>query len=90
MNAVVRNTFIQGSLSIVFAAVVLLVAFMAIWVSMRSIGKTLPTTEEPFVPTRTFAPAGLLMTKAEREVQEQRNAHDAEHGIDRTKHGAHA
>lgn len=69
MEAVVRNTFIQGTLSIVFAALVLLVVLMALYVSIKAIRThVFSTSEEPFVETRMFAPAGLISTKAEREV----------------------
>ncbi len=73
MNAVVRNTFIQGTLSIIFAVVVLMVVVMALWAAFKSITarEPLPTTEEPYRPTRRFAPAGLIATKAEKEVQAQ-------------------
>ncbi|MCK1803199.1 carbon starvation protein A [Nocardia zapadnayensis] len=73
MNAVVRNTFIQGTLSIIFAVVVLMVVVMALWAAFKSITarEPLPTTEEPYQPTRRFAPAGLIATKAEKEVRAQ-------------------
>ncbi|WP_101652073.1 carbon starvation CstA family protein [Brevibacterium ihuae] len=73
MNAVVRNTFIQGTLSIIFAAVVLMVVVMALWAAFKALTarEPLPTTEEPYQPTRRFAPAGLIATKAEKEVQAQ-------------------
>lgn len=73
MNAVVRNTFIQGTLSIIFAVVVLMVVVMALWAAFKSITarEPLPTTEEPYQPTCRFAPAGLIATKAEKEVQAQ-------------------
>ena len=70
MDAVVRNTFIQGTLSIVFAVLVLMVVLMALWVSAKAImTHTVTSSEEPYVPTRLFAPAGLIATKAEREVE---------------------
>ncbi|MFI9485073.1 carbon starvation CstA family protein [Promicromonospora sp. NPDC052451] len=72
MDAVIRNTFLQGTLSIVFALLVLIVAVVALWVCVRAIrAGGLPTTEEPDTPSSTFAPSGLVSTDAEREVAAQ-------------------
>ncbi|MGV9840232.1 carbon starvation CstA family protein, partial [Nocardia niigatensis] len=72
MNKVVHNTFIQGTLSIVFAALVLIVALVALWVIVKAIraggGET---TESPEVPSKIFGPSGFLATKAEKEVQQE-------------------
>ncbi|WGP08008.1 carbon starvation CstA 5TM domain-containing protein [Bacillus subtilis] len=78
MSAVVRNTFVQGTLSIVFALLVAMVVVMAVWKSIEAIKKgSLPTTEEPFVETKMFAPAGLIARKPERELQAQWDDHEA-------------
>ena len=78
MSAVVRNTFVQGTLSIVFALLVAMVVVMAVWKSIEAIKKgSLPTTEEPFVETKMFAPAGLIARKPERELQAQWDEHAA-------------
>lgn len=75
LHAVVRNTFIQGTLSIVFAAVVVVVVVTAILVVLREIRTGVPeTTEDAPVPSRRFAPAGLIPTAAERKVQAQWDA----------------
>src|SRR4029078_5950000 len=60
ISAVIRNTFVQGTLSIIFATLVIIVVFAAIVVCIRSIraGGT-PTTEEPDVPSHYFAPASF-------------------------------
>ena len=72
MNAVVRNTFVQGTLSIVFALLVAMVVVMALWKSIEAIRKgSMPTSEEPFTESKLFAPAGLIARRAEREVQAQ-------------------
>lgn len=86
MQAVVRNTFIQGTLSIVFAVLVLMVVLMALYQCFKAL-KTgeVTTSEEPFVPTKIFAPAGLIPTKAEREVQAQWDAYNKEH--EKVAHG---
>jgi carbon starvation protein len=67
---VIRNTFVQGTLSIVFAAVVmivLLVAIIAICNVIRGHGR--PLTEDDPVPSTMFAPSGMISSAAEREVQ---------------------
>ncbi|MGQ4598151.1 carbon starvation CstA family protein [Nocardia sp. R6R-6] len=72
MNAIVRNTFIQGTLSIVFAALVLIVTVVGAVVAYRTwrSGET-STTETPEEPSKIFAPSGFVATAAEKEVQKQ-------------------
>jgi carbon starvation protein len=75
VDKIVRNTFIQGSLSILFAALVVIVVVAGAIVALRAIrGKGSPLTEDEPVPSRLFAPSGLIPTKAEREVQKQWDA----------------
>jgi carbon starvation protein len=74
LHDVVRNTFIQGTLSIVFAALVAVVVIAGILVSLRAIRGAAPTSESPPVPSRRFAPTGLIPTPAERKVQAQWDA----------------
>ncbi|MEE6139910.1 carbon starvation CstA family protein [Mycobacterium sp. 050128] len=72
IDEVVRNTFIQGTLSILFAAVVIIVLVIGIAVALKAIrGEGRPLTEDDPVPSRMFAPSGLIATPAEREVQRQ-------------------
>ncbi|MCK0092957.1 carbon starvation protein A [Rhodococcus sp. F64268] len=72
IDAVIRNTFIQGTLSIVFAVLVLIVAVAGVVVCIRSVRLGgMPTTESPDVPSKIFAPAGFVPTPAERELQKQ-------------------
>jgi carbon starvation protein len=70
IDAVIRNTFIQGTLSIVFAVLVLIVVAAAVTVCVRSVklGGT-PTSEDPGLPSHLFAPSGLIASKAEKAVQ---------------------
>ncbi|ATL70410.1 carbon starvation CstA family protein [Nocardia terpenica] len=72
MDKVVRNTFIQGTLSIVFALLVLIVAVVGLLVCIRALrtGRG-PTTETPEVPSKIYGPKGFLATKEEREVQRE-------------------
>ena len=72
MDKVVFNTMVQGSLSAIYASLVIVVvcAAVVVWVrAVRSGG--LPTSEAPDVPSRIFAPRSFLPTAAEREVLEQ-------------------
>jgi carbon starvation protein len=72
LDEVIRNTFIQGTLSILFAIVVVIVLIAGIMVSLKAIrGGGRPLTEDDPIPSKVFAPAGLIATAAEREVQRQ-------------------
>ena len=75
IDAVIRNTFIQGTLSIVFAALVVIVFVTGLIVALRAVrGTGRPLTEDEPVPSRIFAPSGLIPTHVEREVQKQWDA----------------
>lgn len=75
LDAVIRNTFIQGTLSIIFAVLVIIVFAAGVVVALRAIrGKGSPLTEDDPVPSRMFAPSGMTMTPAEKEVQKQWDA----------------
>ncbi len=75
LDEVIRNTFIQGTLSIIFALVVIIVIVVGVAVAFRAIrGGGRPLSEDDPVPSKRFAPSGLIATAAEREVQ---NAWDA-------------
>jgi carbon starvation protein len=75
MEAVIRNTFIQGTLSIVFALMVVIVFGAGLIMVMRVLrGGGTPLTEDEPVASKLFAPSGLIPTKAEREVQKQWDA----------------
>ncbi|WP_280471564.1 carbon starvation CstA family protein [Nocardia cyriacigeorgica] len=72
VDAVVRNTFIQGTLSIVFAVLVLIVTVVGAIVCYRAWrAGTAETTESPEEPSRIFAPSGFFPTAAEKEVQRE-------------------
>lgn len=75
IDAVIRNTFIQGTLSIVFACLVLIVFLIGLIVALQAIrGNARPLTEDDAVPSRIFGPSALLATAAEKEVQKQWDA----------------
>ncbi|MBF6285922.1 carbon starvation protein A [Nocardia cyriacigeorgica] len=72
VDAVIRNTFIQGTLSIVFAVLVLIVTVVGAIVCYRAWrAGSAETTESPEEPSRIFAPRGFLPTAAEKEVQRE-------------------
>ena len=72
IEAVVRNTFVQGTLSIVYAVLVLAVVAATVLVAVRAIRSGgLPTSEDDGTPSRIFAPASFVPTPLEREVLEE-------------------
>jgi carbon starvation protein len=75
LNEVIRNTFIQGTLSVIFAALVVVVFVAGIVVAIKAIrGDGRPLTEDHPVPSKLFAPSGLIPTAAERKLQRQWDA----------------
>ena len=73
IDAVVRNTAIQGVLSILFAVLVLIVIAAAAVACYKAIvarqrGEEIATSEEPFSPSAFFAPSGLGATSIEKSV----------------------
>jgi carbon starvation protein len=72
IDNVIYNTFIQGTLSIIFAVLVVIVFVAGVVASLRAIkGTTSTLSEDEPVPSRIFGPSGLITTKAEKEVQKQ-------------------
>jgi carbon starvation protein len=72
LDAVIRNTFIQGTLSIVFAVLVCIVFVAGVIVALKALrGRTVTLSEDEPTPSRIFAPSGLIPTATEREVQKQ-------------------
>lgn len=72
IDAVVRNTFIQGTLSIIFAVLVIIVVGAGVVLAVQSLrGRGRPLAEDEHVPSRIFAPSGMFPTHAEKEVQQQ-------------------
>ncbi|KTR95629.1 carbon starvation protein CstA [Microbacterium testaceum] len=80
MEAVVRNTFVQGVLSVIFVTLAIVVILMAVIVTVKALrnggGDDL---EDAPVASRRFAPAGFLATKAEREIEKEWEALPADH-----------
>ncbi|THJ65066.1 carbon starvation protein A [Arthrobacter echini] len=72
MEAVVRNTVIQGTLSIVFVVLSIIVIASAIIATIKAYRNGGGTeTEDAPVASRIFAPSGLVTTPAEKELQQQ-------------------
>ncbi|MFI9509142.1 carbon starvation CstA family protein [Nocardia sp. NPDC052566] len=72
MEKIIRNTFIQGTLSIVFAVLVLIVAIVGVLVAVRAFRNGGgPSSESEDEPSKIFAPRGFLPTPAEKEVQKE-------------------
>jgi carbon starvation protein len=72
MQAVVRNTFIQGTLSIIFVVLTLIVIGAAVIATIRSLGTGgRASAEEPPVPSRIYAPSGFFPVPAERELEKE-------------------
>jgi carbon starvation protein len=74
MEAVVRNTFVQGTLSIVFLVLSVIVIIAAIIATIRAFPHGGAETEDPALPSRIYAPAGIVPTPAEKELDAQWNA----------------
>ncbi|WP_308797257.1 carbon starvation CstA family protein [Agromyces silvae] len=82
MEAVVRNTFVQGMLSIIFVSLAIVVIAISVGVTIRAIRRGGGTdAEDPAVPSRRFAPAGFVATRAERAIEAEWSEHDAERDV---------
>lgn len=72
LQAVIRNTAVQGTLSIIFVVLAIIVIVMAVIATVKAIrnggGEN---TEDPPVPSRRFAPAGFLPDTEERELEKR-------------------
>lgn len=72
VEAVIRNTAVQGTLSIIFVVLAIVVMIVAVLVAIKAVrnggGEN---TEEAPVVSRRYAPAGFLPTAAERELEKK-------------------
>ena len=72
MEAVVRNTTVQGTLSILFVVLTIIVLLMSIIATVRAWqGHRGVNTEDPYIESKIYAPASLFPTPPERELEEQ-------------------
>ncbi len=66
---VIRNTIVQGTLSILYAALVLIVFLIGLGIAIRAVRNGgLPTGEAEGKPSKIFAPASFAPTRLEKEV----------------------
>ncbi|AKK10955.1 carbon starvation CstA family protein [Corynebacterium uterequi] len=83
IDAVVRNTFIQGCLSILFAVLVLVVVGTAVVVCLQAIRQgDVDDSEDDEHPSTLFLPVGMMATPREKEVMKA-------YGIDPVSTGGH-
>ncbi|WP_040158834.1 carbon starvation CstA family protein [Nigerium massiliense] len=91
MEAVVRNTAVQTGLSVVFLVCALIVIVMCVWQSIVALrdggGKN---TEDPAQQSRTFAPAGMIPTPEEKELEQRWASYYEEHPGEDLEHRAKA
>ncbi|MGX1162397.1 carbon starvation protein [Arthrobacter sp. SLBN-100] len=91
MEAVVRNTAIQGWLSVIFVVLSIIVIATAVLATVnafrnRAHGAAVQDNEDPARPSRVFAPAGLIPTPAERELMAEWDKVPAELRFERAGH----
>jgi carbon starvation protein len=91
MEAVVRNTMIQGWLSVIFVVlsiIVIITAMIATAKAFRNQAGGLAHTdhEDPAVPSRVYAPSGFIPTPAERELAAEWNKLPAELRLEKPVH----
>lgn len=86
MDKVVFNTMIQGSLSIIYASLVIIVFVAAMVVCVKAVrAGGLPTSEAEDIPSKIFAPRSFRPTAAEQQVLDEWK----EAGLDPTPVGVH-
>ncbi|MFU8945286.1 carbon starvation CstA family protein [Mycetocola zhadangensis] len=87
MEAVVRNTFVQGTLSILFVVLTIIVIAVAVYRTIRAFSNDGGVnTEDPAVPSRIFGASGLITTKSEKRIQKQWDALPAEKRREKSRH----
>jgi carbon starvation protein len=88
MQAVFRNTMIQGVLSVLFVTLSIIVIIASLWETWKAfrLGGG-PSAEDKAVPSRIFAPAGFVATPAEKELEKEWAVHTG--GTGRVRSGGH-
>ncbi len=91
MEAVVRNSMIQGWLSVIFVVlsiIVIITAVMATITALRNKAAGLPNAEheDPAQASRVFAPAGFIPTAAERDLVAEWNTLPAGQRLEKSGH----
>jgi carbon starvation protein len=91
MEAVVRNTMIQGWLSVIFVVLSIIVIVTAVAATVKAFRNTAAgvpnvNNEDRPHPSRVYAPAGLIPTPAERELMAEWNKLPAQLRTERAGH----
>jgi carbon starvation protein len=87
MEAVVRNTFVQGTLSILFVVLTVIVIAIAVFRTVRAFQNGGGVnSEDPPVASRIFGPSGLITTKPEKRIQKLWDALPADKRREKAKH----
>lgn len=91
MEAVVRNTAIQGWLSVIFVVLSIIVIATAVLATIRAFrnhqaGIPNPNHEDEARPSKVFAPAGLIPTPAEKELMAEWNKLPADVRFESARH----
>jgi carbon starvation protein len=91
MEAVVRNTAIQGWLSVIFVVLSIIVIATAVLATIKAFraradGAAATDNEDPARPSRVFAPAGVIPTPAEKELLAEWDKVPAELRFERAGH----
>jgi carbon starvation protein len=91
MEAVVRNTMIQGWLSVIFVVLSIIVIITAVLATVKAFrnaraGAPNVDNEDPALPSRVFAPAGIIPTAAERELMAEWNKLPADQRFEKAAH----
>ncbi len=91
MEAVVRNTMVQGWLSVIFVVLSIIVIITALIATAKAFRNSVDGVahadhEDPAVPSRSYAPAGFIPTAAERELMAEWNKLPAELRLEKAGH----
>lgn len=91
MEAVVRNTMVQGWLSVIFVVLSIIVIITAVVATIRAVRNTTAGIanaehEDRPQPSRVFAPAGIIPTAAERELMAEWNKLPAAQRLEKSGH----
>lgn len=87
MEAVVRNTFVQGTLSILFVTLAIIVIAFALAKTLKAFRDGGgPDSEDEFRASKIYAPADLIPTRSERALEKRWAAVPAELKVPRGGH----
>ncbi|WP_427133901.1 carbon starvation CstA family protein [Pseudarthrobacter sp. S9] len=91
MEAVVRNTMIQGWLSVTFVVLSIIVIITAVAATIKALRNTAAGIanaehEDQAQPSRVYSPAGFIPTAAERELMAEWNQLSADRRLEKATH----